>query len=228
MQKQAFEEQKRELEVMNAQLRELATVDGLTNLKNQRAFYERLQDVTQYSIRYYVLHSLLLLDVDNFKEYNDSFGHLAGDEVLREIALILLEQTRDTDFVARYGGEEYAVILPLANREESRLTAERIRRAVAIKKWPHRPVTISIGVATAIGNEYEVRDFVLAADQALYESKRRGRNRVTCVDDLTAHTEHGHIIGVIDQNAGPTRTATSETATPMPDPAPVSEETSTP
>lgn len=193
-QRKRLEEQKSELEEANVQLRELATVDGLTGLKNQRAFYDRLNDVSQYSIRYYVSHSLLLIDVDQFKEYNDTYGHLAGDEVLKQVALILLEQTRETDFVARYGGEEFAVILPLANREESRLTAERIRRAVATFPWPLSNVTISLGVATAIGNEFDLRDFVFAADQALYESKRRGRNRVTCAGDMKISSQQGHIL----------------------------------
>ena len=138
----------------------------------------------RYSVRYYVSHSLLLLDVDNFKEYKRQLRSRGRRCGLKTIAEVLVEQARETDFVARYGGEEFAIILPLANREESRLTAERIRRAVAMRDWKYRPVTMSIGVATAIGNEYELREFVFVADQALYESKRRGRNRVTCAADL--------------------------------------------
>ena len=107
-----LEFQKQELEKANAELEALATLDGLTGLRNRRAFDGRLKEEFERASRYHTPLSLLLLDIDFFKQFNDSFGHPAGDEVLRTMGRVLQKATRETDFLARYGGEEIAVILP--------------------------------------------------------------------------------------------------------------------
>jgi diguanylate cyclase (GGDEF)-like protein len=120
-----------------------------------------------------------MLDVDFFKQYNDAFGHPAGDDVLRLVASSLKENTREHDVVARYGGEEFAVLLPATPAEDAMVSAERIRRMLEQIAWPHCPVTASLGVATTSANIPASAALVEAADQALYRSKRTGRNRVT-------------------------------------------------
>jgi diguanylate cyclase (GGDEF)-like protein len=121
------------------------------------------------------------LDIDHFKSYNDSFGHAAGDEVLRTVAGILRAGTRPTDVVARTGGEEFVVVLPAAGSNEALNAAERLRRAIAAHPWPLRPVTASFGVTVASGPKkmLGIAEVLDAADRALYHSKRSGRDRVT-------------------------------------------------
>ena len=190
---QKIREQQDKLHDANARLRELATRDGLTGLNNHRAFKERLSAETSRAARYQLPISLLLLDADRFKQYNDSFGHPAGDEVLRMLSRLLQEKVRDCDFAARYGGEEFAVILPNTDAAAARILAERIRAHTAGADWPNRSVTVSLGAATLVP-EYKVdslesihileRDLLHLADKALYQSKAQGRNMVTHALDL--------------------------------------------
>jgi diguanylate cyclase (GGDEF)-like protein len=119
-----------------------------------------------------------MIDVDRFKEYNDRFGHVAGDEVLREIVQLLLRSARTTDVIARFGGEEFAVVLPETTAEGAAAVAERLREAVAGAPWPLTPVTISVGVAGVEEGHREAEFLVAAADRALYAAKEAGRNRV--------------------------------------------------
>ncbi len=170
--------QQHELERTNALLAEQSATDALTGLKNRRAFAERLAAEAERSGRYGAPLSLLLLDVDDFKGYNDRFGHPAGDEVLRRVAALLLGATRRADLVARYGGEEFAVLLPDTVLEGALLLAERCRRAVAAADWPRRGVTVSVGVAVLSHGGTGGDGLVAAADQALYRAKRGGRDRV--------------------------------------------------
>jgi diguanylate cyclase (GGDEF)-like protein/PAS domain S-box-containing protein len=163
----------------NAQLEALATTDGLTGLKNHRAFQEFLEHSFQQAARYKVPLSVLLLDVDKFKQYNDTFGHPAGDEVLKRVGQLLQEQARTSDFVARYGGEEFVLILPQTNREGALIMAERLRTAIETSEWPQRAITTSIGVATFTPNMKTRAVMIAEADAALYRSKQNGRNRVT-------------------------------------------------
>ena len=137
-----------ELERKNAELRALATTDELTGLKNRRRFFEELETQFALAARRRSPLSLVLLDVDHFKAYNDAFGHPAGDDVLRGVADVLRGVTRGHDTVARHGGEEFAVLLPGTGPEVARGMAERLREAVERRAWPHRPVTASFGVAT--------------------------------------------------------------------------------
>jgi diguanylate cyclase (GGDEF)-like protein len=129
--------------------------------------------------------SLLLLDVDRFKQYNDTFGHPAGDDVLRRTAALIRSVVRESDLPARYGGEEFAVVLPGADVWAAQETAERVRAAMAEHPWPHAEVTVSIGVACAIG-AVEAGALIEAADRALYLSKSGGRDRVSVAGEVAA------------------------------------------
>ena len=173
-----------ELQQRNDELRALATTDELTGLRNRRRFFEDLGAHFAQSSRGRAPLSLVLLDVDHFKRYNDAFGHPAGDDVLKGVADALQAVTRDYDTVARHGGEEFAVILPGTGLDVARGMAERLRAAVERHAWPHRPVTASFGVATAFPRTGDARAIVDEADRALYFSKRGGRNRVTHHADL--------------------------------------------
>ena len=173
-----LESQKQELETVNAELETLALRDGLTGLSNRRAFGQQVALEINRATRYGTPLSLLLLDVDQFKEYNDTFGHVAGDEVLRLLSQVLCAEGRETDFFARYGGEEFAVILPHTSSEGARILAERLRAAVSDAAWPARPITVSIGAATLLPDMVTGDDLVSAADLALYAAKAAGRNCV--------------------------------------------------
>jgi diguanylate cyclase (GGDEF)-like protein len=178
----------------NARLEELATTDELTSLKNRRAFSKSLKLEMQRSTRYFTPLSLLMLDVDRFKAYNDSFGHLEGDDVLRQVARILEESARKTDVAARYGGEEFALILPNTDKQGAVALAERIREGVSEVAWTLRQITISIGVATLDPEAMEEADFVSVADQALYAAKSKGRDRVVHADELVQTPEHAIVL----------------------------------
>ena len=174
-----LEFQKEQLERANIELASLATSDGLTGLRNRRAFDERLGEEFERASRYHKPLSLLLLDIDFFKQYNDTFGHQAGDEVLRMVGRTLQKATRETDFPARYGGEEFAVILPETDGDGAMQVAERVRAAVAATSWENRDITASLGVCTLRLGMDRADDLVSCADLALYQSKAEGRNRVT-------------------------------------------------
>ncbi len=174
-----LEFQKSQLEETNKELEALATTDGLTGLKNRRTFGVKLAEEHARAVRYHQPLSLLLLDVDHFKDYNDAFGHPAGDAVLRGVAGALGQTARDTDLAARYGGEEFAVILPFTEEAGAQVIAERVRAAIADSPWGMRPVTVSVGVGT-LSLDTPTPDALLAcADAALYQSKEAGRNRVS-------------------------------------------------
>lgn len=172
-------EQQEKLREANELLQALATTDGLTGLKNYRTFKERLIEEFERAKRYHLPLSLMLLDVDHFKAFNDTQGHPAGDEVLKRVAKLLTESTRSTDFVARYGGEEFAVLLPFTHQSAALALAERTRAAIAQAKWDLRAVTASIGVATINDTTHTWDILVKQADTALYHSKQTGRNRVS-------------------------------------------------
>jgi diguanylate cyclase (GGDEF)-like protein/PAS domain S-box-containing protein len=173
-----LETQKQELEQANQELCNLATTDGLTGLKNHRAFQERLQGDCESATRHQTPLSLLLLDVDHFKQFNDTFGHPAGDAVLKQVAALLEYTIRDCDFAARYGGEEFVVILPQTDSIGALQAAERCRIAIESAEWRCRPVTASFGVATLSLTCTSSPDLIAAADQALYAAKFNGRNQV--------------------------------------------------
>ena len=193
-QKLELECQKEELEAANALLRALATTDGLTGLANHRHFQEKLAEEFKRVQRYALPLSLILLDVDKFKQYNDTFGHPAGDLVLKQVADILKASARETDVAARYGGEEFAVLLPGTDRAGATILAERIRQAIAEVVWDKRAVTVSVGVASVSLASVSAAELVEHADHALYESKSCGRNRVSVFDSAKMDTEESILI----------------------------------
>ena len=171
----------RTLEVAQVQLETQSATDSLTGLKNRRVFQSRLDEEFALAQRLNSLMSLVMLDVDSFKHFNDSFGHPAGDEALRAVAQILQKIGRTYDVVARYGGEEFALILPATGREGALVIAERCRRDIQSAVWPHRAVTASVGAATLSADMVSSLDLLTKADKALYQSKQGGRNRISCV-----------------------------------------------
>jgi len=130
----------------------------------------------------------VMVDVDRFKLLNDEFGHLLGDEVLRQVACLLSQLLRKSDVVCRYGGEEFVVLLPETTAEQTLLVGEKLRRAVEEWKFPGvpRPVTISAGIATFPDHASTRDEFLKAADEALYAAKQTGRNRVLCASTAKA------------------------------------------
>jgi diguanylate cyclase (GGDEF)-like protein len=164
---------------INEGLETLANLDGMTGLHNHRSFRTRLELEFQRSMRYSMPLSLMLIDVDHFKQFNDTFGHLAGDEVLKAVSDILPKNARKIDFVARYGGEEFAVILGHTAIDAAMEVAERIRAAVEAYPWPQRSVTVSIGLTTLHDSMVDINEMIETSDKALYASKHAGRNRVT-------------------------------------------------
>jgi len=174
-----------ELEIANARLREMVARDGLTGLFNHRAFHERSETEFGRARRYGSALSLILLDLDQFKAYNDTHGHLEGDEALRRVGALLLQNARSVDVLARYGGEEFAILLPQCGKGEALLTAERLRTAIETAEWPLRPVTASLGVSTLSAQGQDYRQLLREADDALYASKSQGRNTITHFDTLS-------------------------------------------
>lgn len=169
--------------VLYRQVKIQADRDGLTKIGNRRSFEVRLADEAARHGRYDQPLSLILVDLDHFKHVNDTYGHPAGDEVLRDMAALLGEGLRSSDYPARYGGEEFAIILPHTSREQAALLAERLRQRVlergfrvGTSKTP-LTITVSAGVAS-LAPGASSQDLVLLADQALYMAKNAGRNRV--------------------------------------------------
>jgi diguanylate cyclase (GGDEF)-like protein/PAS domain S-box-containing protein len=178
-----------QLEESIQELSELAQTDSLTNLKNRRAFTHFFSATLQSGARNRDQLSLLLLDIDDFKSYNDSFGHPAGDHLLVKIAELLRQISRSDDFIARIGGEEFAIILPGTDVDTSLQIAQRYLREFAEMRWPHRQVTASIGAASYYFKSGGYKDLkslsarlVEQADQALYTAKERGKNQVIHFD----------------------------------------------
>ncbi|MBE7710805.1 MAG: diguanylate cyclase [Cyanobacteria bacterium SIG31] len=161
----------------------LATVDGLTELYNHRYFQETLKNQIEISKRYGQPFSLIIVDIDYFKKFNDTYGHQAGDAVLKQVAQTLKKNSRTTDFVCRYGGEEMSIILPNTTAEEALFNANRINKAVAERAFQLNAtetgnVTISVGVATFPDNAETAQELIEFADKGLYYAKEHGRNQV--------------------------------------------------
>ena len=164
-------------------LEQLAITDGLTTLYNLRHFYKQLEVEIGRCSRYGHSLSLLLLDIDNFKMYNDSYGHLEGDKVLVRISQIIKSCLRTMDSAYRYGGEEFTVILPETKGKKAKNVANRIKRAVELERFLPEPdkvvtITISIGLTEYFKNE-QLSKVIKRADQAMYNSKAQGRNRIS-------------------------------------------------
>lgn len=163
---------------------QLAITDGLTGLYNHRYFYEALENEIQRSERYQRSVSLIILDIDDFKAYNDSHGHLAGDNLLIKLAQLMSQVARTPDTLARYGGEEFTIILPETDTEQARSLAQRLLEDVRKHRFAIQDgqtigrITISLGVATYPHHAHSAKALVDAADKAMLQAKRAGKNRI--------------------------------------------------
>lgn len=171
--------------IRNAQeLERLATTDGMTGIYNRRHFLALADREWNRARRYHRPLSLLMIDIDYFKAINDCFGHQVGDEMIAHLAELARECKRDSDVLARIGGEEFALLLPETTLVQANVVAERLRCDVAEKPLGTAsrsiPATVSIGVATTANSVVDFSALMKAADEALYDAKRAGRNRVVC------------------------------------------------
>jgi diguanylate cyclase (GGDEF)-like protein len=161
----------------------MTTIDGLTQVFNRRYFEDAIERELSRSRRYTRPLSLALIDIDHFKKINDTWGHLAGDAVLKEVAGTIRSRTRREDVLARYGGEEFALLLPEIDAKGAAQLAEKVRKLVErhtfVFDGARIPVTVSAGVATVQRRGEEPQELIRRADERLYESKAGGRNRVT-------------------------------------------------
>jgi len=176
------------------QLEALSITDDLTGLYNHRALQQRLKDEFRRAQRYNDPLSILMIDIDRFKDVNDKYGHLFGDHVLAELAGVLKEAVRETDFVARYGGEEFVIILPQTHFAGCIPVAERVWRSVGERDYcdgkVKAKITVSVGVAFFPSkNVATVEQLLESADQALYQAKREGRNRI-CLFQHVSYLYH--------------------------------------
>lgn len=175
----------RERVLMLKRLQELAITDGLTKLYNSRYFYKQLDSEVNRSKRYNHPLSLLFMDIDHFKHYNDNYGHLEGDKVLARLGKVIKSCLRKMDTAYRYGGEEFTVILPETSRGEVMTVAKRIKDAMDNENFSPQSgksvsITISIG-ATEYCRDERISEFVQRADKAMYLSKQRGRNQISTI-----------------------------------------------
>lgn len=180
---------------LHRETQELAIIDELTRVYNKRHFQQRLPTDIELARRYAHFLSLAMVDIDDFKHYNDTNGHLAGDKVLKQVSQILISNLRRTDAPFRYGGEEFAVILPATSREGALIILEKVRKEIEDfsfefrERQPGGKVTVSIGIATYPIDTKNAQDLANCADRALYQAKANGKNRTFLYRDLTEETE---------------------------------------
>ena len=195
---QRLETAYKDLEVNNAQLQEFSFKDEVTGLYNRRFFSIRLEEEVSRYRRFNHPVSVMLIDLDGFKNVNDELGHGAGDETLRDMADILLKYSRGINVICRYGGDEFAVLLVETSKAGARLYADRIRQVLATYPFANgRRVTASFGIAALPEDVAPAADdLIRAADEALYAAKRAGKNRVSVFEDVgsaaTAPRKPGH------------------------------------
>ena len=168
-------------------VKHMAYVDGLTGAYNRRYFETRVQEEIERAKRYTGAMSLIMVDLDHFKRLNDEFGHLMGDDVLRQISTTFSQNLRKVDVACRYGGEEFAIIVPETTGEDAYYVAEKLRKVVHNTVFPGlpRPVTITAGVASYPANGSNRDELIKAADAALYAAKQAGRNTVVAAQSMT-------------------------------------------
>jgi diguanylate cyclase (GGDEF)-like protein len=172
------------------ELGHLSLTDELTSFFNRRALFKYFELHYRIAQKDSTPLSFILADVDGFKEYNDNFGHVAGDAALKLLAKVMMASFRKTDVICRYGGDELAVILLATDVNESKIMGERLRKEIEELDWPHRGMTLSIGVMTLFphlteaASLGEINNFIAMADIALYSSKRSGRNKATHFTDI--------------------------------------------
>lgn len=185
------------------QLRQQVGLDGMTNLNNQKRFYEILHKEVGHASRYNTPLSLIMADVDHFKSINDFFGHQAGDHALKCVSALLKNSLRESDQIARYGGEEFAIILPMTAPDDALLAAERYRKSIESLKMDYDgrniSVTMSFGVASyEKGREINVEGLIKMADEALYDAKIAGRNKTCLYKNVNADQTASLTVLVID------------------------------
>lgn len=172
---------------LHQKVKQQAITDGLTGLYNFRYIKSRLEEEVKRAQRFKHYLALIMADIDDFKKFNDTYGHPEGNKALKSLANILSSNIREVDIAARYGGEEFIIILPEANREEAEKIAERIRRKVEKcnfgeeKDLPGRKLTISLGITSYFQENITPQGLVRKVDQALYRAKGKGRNRVEVI-----------------------------------------------
>ena len=182
--KELYKERARELRAVMEKLEEVSITDDLTQIFNHRYLISRLHYEFERAKRYRLSISLMMLDIDHFKVYNDNNGHLAGDDALRKIAKLIHSAIRETDIVGRYGGEEFAIILLHADMIQMTDVAERVRRTIEETPFPNEnlqpmgKITVSIGGSCLSDGMMTVEDLIRSADEALYRAKRNGRNQI--------------------------------------------------
>ena len=175
----------RELARRAEEVERLTFTDSLTGLPNRRAFDQRMEHELARSVRYGEALSLVMVDLDHFKQVNDRFGHSVGDEALKAVAGSLRAEARSIDTLARWGGEEFAVLVPATGAASATLLAERVRRRIGTTPMPEGvpPITASVGVAGWLGPEEGSAGLFKRADEALYKAKNDGRNRVRVAEE---------------------------------------------
>ena len=178
-----------EMRTNHEELTIMAEVDPLTGLRNRRTFEYHLTFEFERSQQQRWPLSLIMVDVDHFKKFNDAFGHLQGDEALKMAATVLLKAARKSDIVVRYGGEEFAMLLPHTSIEEAKATGERLRTIMHETDWPSRSCTASIGIATLTPDMKEPTILIDRADIALYNAKETGRDRVVHFSEMSKVSE---------------------------------------
>ncbi len=180
--------------------KELSITDDLTGLYNRRYFNQRLEREVLRAKRYRRPLSLLMIDIDFFKNYNDINGHLLGDEVLRKVAYLVESNLRKADIVARYGGEEFVVLLPEIDKIHADQVAEKLRRTIELRHFPkeqyqpNKNLTISLGLATLPDDSTNSRELIEFADRALYRAKAEGRNRVVAYQSSIIQINQNNIL----------------------------------
>ena len=169
----------RELEEKNAELERMIRIDPLTKIYNKATIEELLKREIENAKRYKEPLSVLMIDIDDFKHINDTYGHLVGDNVLRELAHVIRKNLRKGDLAGRYGGEEFTVVLPRTDLKTAKIIAERIRRSIEDYLFPDSiHITVSIGVSQLQMESETSESLLKRADDALYTAKREGKNRV--------------------------------------------------
>lgn len=160
-------------------LRDTSERDFLTQLYNRQKFYELVEKETKRALRYNLTSALMMVDIDHFKNINDRYGHDLGDQVLKELAALMEDNIRDTDIIARWGGEEFVFFLPHSNADQARQVAEKIRKIIEERlDGCLKEVTVSIGVAVILDGDLDIDTIIARADQAMYQAKEKGRNQV--------------------------------------------------
>jgi diguanylate cyclase (GGDEF)-like protein len=183
-------EKNKQLQLLNSKLEEIAWIDPLMEIGNRRSFYESIRKMHHRGCRYAQGYGIIMCDIDYFKKYNDRYGHIEGDNILKTVADTIKKTLRESDEVFRYGGEEIVMLLPEQDLKDTIAAAERVRKAIEALKIEHKGsefgfLTVSCGVSAfdinAKDNRWE--DMLNRADQALYNAKTRGRNRVDIKKD---------------------------------------------